>query len=164
MTFDRKSYFFIPQQTCSTFFGVTRSVQEQFALLQQFDLLTCVFLSVKHSLFSVTCLVDLSLVSFFSSFLVDLSLLGVLLHIFEPLSLFQLYFSYLNVYEHSFLPSFLFLDPSPYTIYLLMDTHTHTHTHTYLNKYTLTGPDVGESFSVAEGKYCCFALSGELPV
>lgn len=60
----------------------------------------------------------------------------------------------------SFLPSFP-LGPSPYTIYLLKDTHTRT---SYLNKYTLTGPDVGESFSVAQGKYCCFSLSGALPV
>ncbi len=30
--------------------------------------------------------------------------------------------------------------------------------------YTLTGPDVGESFSVAERKCSFFALSGALPV
>lgn len=30
--------------------------------------------------------------------------------------------------------------------------------------YTLTGPDVGESFSLAERKYSCFSLSGALPV
>lgn len=61
-----------------------------------------------------------------------------------------------NVYEHSFLSSFLW----PFT-----PRHLSANGRMYTSfKYTLTGPDVGESFSVVEGKYSCFALSGALPV